>query len=45
LPLALGETVGLLEPVACGFCEGVAPTRDYLTGRGWPQVHLIARLP
>jgi hypothetical protein len=45
LPLALSDPVGLLELVACGFCESVAPTRDYLRADGWPGVELIARLP
>jgi hypothetical protein len=45
LPLAIRDSVGLFELVACGFCEGVAPTREYLRDEGWPGVELIARLP
>jgi hypothetical protein len=44
MPIALGEPVGWEEQLACAFCEGIAPTRDYVQRRGWPAVELIARL-
>jgi hypothetical protein len=44
MPIALGGPVSWHEAIACAFCEGVAPTRDYLRQQGWPEVDLIARL-
>ena len=40
----LGGPVGWTEPIACAFCEAVAPTREYVQRHGWPEVELIARL-
>jgi hypothetical protein len=44
MPIALGSSVRWSEPIACAFCEGIAPTRDYVRMQGWPAVELIARL-
>jgi hypothetical protein len=44
MPIVLAAPVGFDEPVACVYCEGIAPTRDYLRDHGWPEVDLIARL-
>jgi hypothetical protein len=44
MPIALGSPVRWSEPIACAFCEGIAPTREYVRMQGWPAVELIARL-
>jgi hypothetical protein len=44
VPIALETSVRWNEPIACAFCEGTAPTRDYVRRHGWPEVELIARL-
>jgi len=44
VPIALGSSVRWNEPIACAFCEGIAPTREYIQRHGWPEVELIARL-
>jgi hypothetical protein len=44
VPVAIGAPVGWNEEIACAFCESVAPTRDYVQERGWPEVSVIARL-
>jgi hypothetical protein len=44
VPIALDASVRWSEPIACAFCEGIAPTRDYVRMQGWPAVELIARL-
>jgi hypothetical protein len=43
-PLAISHPVSILEPLACAFCDGVAPGRAYLADGGWPEVDVIARL-
>jgi len=44
MPVELTESVGWTEPLACAFCEGVAPTRAWVRERGWPEVVVNARL-
>ena len=44
VPVALTETVGWDEPIACAFCEEAAPTREFVQEQGWPRVELRARL-
>jgi hypothetical protein len=44
MPLALAGPVGFSEVIACPFCEGTAPTREFIREQGWPEVDLIARL-
>jgi len=44
IPVAIPEPVGFSEVIACAFCEGAAPVREYVRDRGWPEVELIARL-
>ena len=44
MPIELGASVRWNEPIACAFCESIAPTRDYVRRHGWPEVELIARL-
>ena len=44
MPISLAGPVGWGEPIACAFCEQIAPTRDFLRPQGWPEVDLIARL-
>ncbi|MDP9187620.1 MAG: hypothetical protein M3O25_00035 [Actinomycetota bacterium] len=44
MPLRIGGPVSFSELIACGFCEAVAPGRDFLREQGWPQVQLVARL-
>jgi hypothetical protein len=44
VPITLGASVGWDEPIACAFCEAIAPTRAYVRRHGWPEVELIARL-
>ena len=44
VPVAIASTVGWNEPLACAFCESVAPTSEYLQEQGWPPVSLIARI-
>jgi hypothetical protein len=44
MPIAIAEPVGFSERIACAFCEGAAPTREFVRDRGWPQVDVIARL-
>jgi hypothetical protein len=44
MPLSLAAPIRWNESIACAFCEGIAPTREYLRPYGWPEVDLIARL-
>ena len=44
MPLALAGPVSWHEPIGCPFCDGWAPTREYVREQGWPEVDLIARL-
>ena len=44
MPLALAGPVSWTEPIACAFCESLAPTREYVRERGWPEVELVAQL-
>jgi hypothetical protein len=44
VPVSPAGPVGWDEPLACAFCESVAPTREYVREQGWPRVELIARL-
>jgi hypothetical protein len=44
MPLALSGSVGWHEEIACAFCESLAPTRDFIRDRGWPEVDLVARI-
>ena len=44
VPIAIAAPVSFRETLACAFCEGSAPARDFLQPHGWPQVDVIARL-
>jgi hypothetical protein len=44
VPVAIEAPLRWTEDLACAFCEHVAPTRDYVQRRGWPEVSLVARL-
>jgi hypothetical protein len=44
MPLAISATLSWSEPVACPFCDEVAPTRSFIRAHGWPEVRLVARL-
>lgn len=44
MPLRLGETVAWGRPVACSFCEEIAPVREFIRAEGWPRVSVIARM-
>jgi len=44
MPLALAGPVRWQEQIACAFCESLAPTRDFIRERGWPEVDLVARI-
>jgi len=43
MPLRLGAPAGFDGLIACGFCDTVAPAREFLRDQGWPQVRLVAR--
>ena len=45
LPVRIAQPVAVGDALVCGFCDGVAPTREYLRDTGWPEVDLVARLP
>lgn len=44
MPLRIAAPVSFSEPIACGFCEVVAPGREFVREQGWPRVQLVARL-
>ena len=43
MPLRLGAPAGFDGLIACGFCDAIAPAREFLRDQGWPQVRLVAR--
>lgn len=44
VPVAIEAPLGWGELLACEFCDHVAPTRDYVQRRGWPEVSVVARI-
>jgi hypothetical protein len=43
VPIALSAPTSWREPIACAFCESIAPTSAYVQRHGWPEVDVIAR--
>ncbi len=43
MPLGISAPLGWNDLVECPFCDGVAPTRDFIREHGWPEVELVAR--
>ena len=44
MPLQISGPIGYDQLLACGFCETVAPGREFVRDQGWPPVNLVARL-
>lgn len=44
MPIRIAEPISWSEPVACGFCEAIAPGREFVRDDGWPPVRLTARI-
>jgi hypothetical protein len=44
VPVAIDAPLGWADALSCAFCDHVAPTREFVQRRGWPEVSVVARL-
>ncbi|CAN5483675.1 hypothetical protein BH20ACT15_BH20ACT15_03360 [soil metagenome] len=44
MPLQIGSPASFDGAIECGFCDVVAPAREFIREQGWPPVQLVARL-
>jgi hypothetical protein len=43
MPLSVAAPLVWDQLATCPFCDGVAPTREFIRDHGWPEVELVAR--
>ena len=43
MPLAVSAPLSWSALATCPFCDGVAPTHEFVRENGWPEVELVAR--
>jgi hypothetical protein len=44
MPMRIAAPMSFDQLIACGFCDAVAPGREFIREQGWPRVQLVARL-